>query len=156
MIPARRGLAARFKITDRTGEGKHAYSSLPVEAWSDDGGALVVGEKSGDLERADNYGNFVGVCEETYPEIVALIPAGAWRVEHTDKAGAEPWSEPLVAWGLSVDGAVYPIASDGNGDTEVLEHTKHSTWRVYHPETTEVPGMTETDSSAPSRRGRVN
>jgi hypothetical protein len=77
LIPAPRGLTARYK----DGDSKH-WHHKPVIAFDDDGHPLVIGDGKRDrsLIRADSYVNYGGLGDDPYPAVIALLPAGGWRV----------------------------------------------------------------------------
>jgi hypothetical protein len=130
MIPAPRGLTARYKQD----ESPLAWDYKPVIAFGDDGHPLIVGEGKRDrnLVRADTYANYDGLGDDLYPAIVALLPAGGWRVAWSRDDGQGEWSQPLVGWGLKADGSVVPLDTDGTGCVEELDSPRGK-YRVYHP-----------------------
>lgn len=132
MIPAPPGLTARYKHGEEPGHWSHR----PVIAFSeDDGHPLVIGDgkRDRDLIRAGTYANYDGMGDDPYPAIVALLPAGGWRVAWPQEDGTE-WSQPLVGWGLRADGSVVPLDTDATGSVEELD-SLHGKFRICHPDT---------------------
>jgi hypothetical protein len=128
MIPAPAGLVAKYKGADDT---------KPVLAFDDEGRAMVLGDRG--LVYADGYyGRELDHISDYHsdPTLAGLIPAGGWRIEHTGQDGAK-WSQPLVGWGLRVDGTVVPLDTDDGGNVDSLAEVG-GTWRVYHPDATET------------------
>jgi hypothetical protein len=79
-----------------------------VIAFSDDGAALVAGERG------------------------YLVPAGGWRIGYTRDDGTTR-SEPVVAWAITRAGRVTPLRIDG--DNLVMDTIDCSgRFRVYHPD----------------------
>lgn len=137
MIPARPGLVANYKRqrTDSTGaKGKPWWEPRPIEGWSDDGVPLVL-DRYGQLEDARRIEGYEGI-DQSGTDIVALIPAGGWRVEFSTEDGT--FSEPLVGWALRSDGSVVALATDSTGEVEDLEGYADKP-RIFHPGTTLRP-----------------
>jgi hypothetical protein len=134
VIPARHGYVAVYGPSDSSGVFK-AKRRLEVVAWDDDGYPMVLPEEPpGDREhrgltRADALADYDGVEEDPFPRIIALIPAGGWRVEWRNDAGS--WSEPLVGWGIRTSGLVDALITDGDGDVRPVDLPG---WRIYHPD----------------------
>jgi hypothetical protein len=108
MIPAPPGLVAQYKHS----EPEH-WTNLPIVAFDEDGRPLVVdaeGRHKTRLVHAEAYANYHGMAEDPYSALTALLPAGGWRVEHIQDDGSK-WSEPLVGWGLKLNGDVVPLAT---------------------------------------------
>lgn len=63
---------------------------------------------------------------------VAFIPGGGWMIERKNEDGTV-FIEPVVGWGMTTDGAVYAVDTDGLGQTERLDQYGDSP-RVFHPE----------------------
>ena len=137
MIAAPVGLTARYKHDEPPGHWSHK----PVIAFDDDGHPLVVGdgERDRSLVRADVYANCDGVGDDPYPSVIALLPAGGWRVVWSQEGGTE-WSQPLVGWALRADGSVVPLDTDATGSVEELG-SLHGKYRIYHPEQRETPAV---------------
>ncbi|MFY1589127.1 hypothetical protein ACN267_32245 [Micromonospora sp. WMMD734] len=133
MIPAPRGLAARYKRANST---HHIH--LPLVAFDDEGHPLVVSEKTGALVRADRSRDFDGVEPYPYSELVAIAPAGGWRVAWKTASGGE-WSQPLVGWGLKADGTVVPLDADPGGFVDDFGDSPTHTYRIYHPDADPTP-----------------
>ncbi|MEV5691133.1 hypothetical protein [Micromonospora globbae] len=127
MIPAPRGLVARYKHTN-----PDHYTTKPVVAFDDDGRPLIMHETNNRLTPADIYSNFADVAEDPCPNIVAIMPAGGWRVAYATDDGGE-WSTPLVGWGVKADGTVVPLDCDPDGNVEDFDHLGGK-WRIYHPD----------------------
>ncbi|MFY1703929.1 hypothetical protein ACN28G_19705 [Micromonospora sp. WMMA1923] len=140
MIPAPRGLAARYKNANST---HHTY--LPLVAFDDEGRPLVVSEKTGELVRADRYRNFDGVEPHPHADLVAIVPADGWRVAWKTASGGE-WSQPLVGWGLKADGTVVPLDCDPAGYVDDFGDSATHTYRIYHPDADPTP---DADAEAP-------
>ena len=79
-------------------------------------------------------------------EIIAIIPAGGWRVRYTYPDGST-YSAPLVGWALrDTDGFIFPLISDGSGyvedaaaDRQVTlldggHNSERATYVIYHPD----------------------
>ena len=133
MIPAPSGLVALYKH-----ENPSHHTDLPVIAFDDDGHPLVI-DGTGKLDktrliRADSYNNYDGMAEDPHPPITALLPDGGWRAEFTDTDGTKS-SEPLVGWGLRVDGSVVPLTTDSAGFVDDFDGLSQE-YRIYHPDTT--------------------
>ncbi len=134
MIPAPPGLIARYKQDESS---PLAWDHRPVIAFGDDGHPLVIGggKRDRSLVRAGAYSNYDGLGDDPYPPVVALLPAGGWRVAGAQDDGTV-WSQPLVGWGLRADGSVVPLDTDGTGCVEELD-SLHGKYRVYHPDAQE-------------------
>lgn len=134
MIPATSPYRAAFK--HRNGAGGTYYEYMPVIAWDDEGNPLVACDdgKSQRLLPARTYNNFAHV-EPDEQRIIALIPGGGWRVEHSEDDGAT-WSHPLVAWALQAGGLLVPVETDSDG---VAEEVMDRAYRIYHPDALEGP-----------------
>jgi hypothetical protein len=81
---------------------------LPVEAWSDDGAALVVDEKAGRLAPAHTMAGFEGLmpCRRH----MAVIPAApGWRVRQV--AGDEVDVLDVIGWVMDDDGRGLPVVA---------------------------------------------
>jgi hypothetical protein len=131
VIPAPPGLFAHYQI-ERDGKVYRTRAEEVVVAFDDEGAALVLDEDDGDLKRADRCVDFRSVSQ--YPSrwntrIVALIPAGGWRVEYTNPDGSESVL-PLVGWGATTSGQVVPLAYI-NEEVEPVDLHKG---RVFHPD----------------------
>lgn len=128
MIPAPRGYVAQYR--HKIGDKVH-YIHQPIVAFDEDGDPYVAPNGMGKrFVPAYSIDNYVGVDEDPEPPIVALLPAGGWRIERTDEEDGTTWSGPLVGWGLKADGATVPLASDGEGFVE----EPSGDFRVYHPD----------------------
>lgn len=164
MIPAHPGYIAVFGSTDSDGKFL-LQDQLPVEAWDDDGCPLVIPsgrpkDRYRGLTRADRFDNFASVQrDDGYPEIVALIPGGGWRIEWSDE-GHPPWSQPLVGWGITTTGSVVPLDTDGDGLVEPIDPggKSHRGVRIFHPDPNNPDpdvhprGTTAFDASRTDRR----
>lgn len=133
MIPATRPYVARYEHKSANGSRSY-FSELPVAAWDNEGYPLVVRSDSHCLERANTWRNFAGIDTADSP-VVAAVPGGGWRVEHTQEDGAV-WSEPIVAWAIYPNGTAQAITVDGDGYADELVQ-RDGEWHVYHPSTAE-------------------
>lgn len=138
MIPAPRGYVAHF--ARKKPDGTTALTSKRVIAFDEDGIPCVLSDAERSLVRADsasNAGDYGWTNEGAHPPILALIPAGGWRIEKTTEDGVT-WSEPLVGWGATPDGSVVPldINSDGKVRTPQGQVPLYTKFRIYHPDRT--------------------
>jgi hypothetical protein len=118
MIPARTGIIAEI-----------AGELVAVEAFDDEGRALVLDRQKGRLVPAEALPGFSGLRDT---DLVAIIPGGGWRAHKpgdVDIMGHGTIVTPVVAWGLKVDGSVEAyVWQDADGIVEagqvglVLEH----------------------------------
>ena len=135
MIPAPRRLFAFYRYTAKASgplattrketvgdqsitlePGEYLRAAYEVLAFNDDGEPYVLSK--GTLVRANELPGFVGVGQTARDDapIVQMIPAIDWVVWRVDQGG--PWSNRVVAWGLTSDGAVVALEADGNGLVE--------------------------------------
>lgn len=130
MIPAPDGFAARIKRTFTDNQGKHAhyYDQLPIVAFDGDE-PLVADPERKALLNLSRHG-LVGI--ERDERIIAIMPAGGWRIEWTNKDGSS-WSEPLVGWGLRADGTVAALETDADGVVIPISEISGDN-RIYHPD----------------------
>lgn len=98
MIPARPGYVAEFR-----GQA----TDLPVEAFDDDGYALVLDSKAGRLVRATDLNDFAGVTERLDTPLAVVPGGGRWVVRYTDNG--EQREEFVVAWSVTADGLATPL-----------------------------------------------
>lgn len=87
-----------------TGRGYRRLSDIKVGKIADDGKVTLWGEEN---EKISEYGDdFSG-------HIVSIIPVtGEWEQVYTcteDDGTTKVYSEPVIAWGLTVLGAVIPV-----------------------------------------------
>lgn len=92
-----------------------------VEAWDDDGNALVVDEKAGKLVPANDRVGFYEL-QFTDGRYITALPADGWVAKfHTDKP-EESFTEPLLCWLVEQDGTIAACSIDARGVTEVLTY----------------------------------
>lgn len=89
MIPAH-GYKAYFQTASGAPDLGH-----PVAAFDDQGYALVLDHKHGQLVRADRLGDLHSVGYEPAPTIV---PGGGWMASFVDEVSRELYSVPIVGW----------------------------------------------------------
>lgn len=120
-----------FALYTREGPPRQV-SRKSVIAFSDDGAALVAGNR-GSLVPAGQLAAFDRLTDGgDGPEFTALIPAAGWRIEYTRDDGTAH-SEPIVAWALTRAGRVTPLYV--NGDNHVMDAIDYNgRFRVYHPD----------------------
>lgn len=108
MIPTRDTYDAVFEM--RLANGTEHEEHLPVEAWNEDGEALVLGHK-GDLIIARSRSGFIGI--ERRPQIVAVIPGGGYTLGSTFE-GVE-YTAPVLVWTVDDRGWAKPIVATDEG-----------------------------------------
>lgn len=120
MIPARPGTTADL-----------ANDLVPVEAWDDEGRALVIDEASGRLVPAAEQPGFRKVYRS---DVLAIIPGGGWLADYRTKPlPGRLGTTPVVAWGLKASGFVEPYIWRGEDRVvEVLPEDDYITLR--HPD----------------------
>ncbi|WP_288438177.1 hypothetical protein [uncultured Gordonia sp.] len=95
-------------------------SLLDVVAFTDDGVPYVLDTEHGRLTRGR------GSITVDDARVVSVMPAPDHVVTWTLDDGSRI-TEPLVGWGLRVDGTVVALATDPSGDVEALVESDHST-----------------------------
>ncbi|MEU0508824.1 MULTISPECIES: hypothetical protein [Amycolatopsis] len=81
---------------------------ITVEKFSDEGDALVVDPRRGQLRTASRMKGFQGLEQcPRWPPVVTPAQPG-WRVVGTLESGEE-WSDPVVAWAIDDTGYGYPL-----------------------------------------------
>ncbi|MEU5872487.1 hypothetical protein AB0A73_13145 [Glycomyces sp. NPDC047369] len=128
MIPAKGNYKAAYRQNRR---GKDAWDYKRVEAWDDEGRALVLSEQRGRLVRADSWSGFDGITEDESP-IVAVLPGGGWLVEWTNDEDGTTSTEPLLAWAVNSAGWATPIDAATDGIAMPLEDDSKG-WRLIPP-----------------------
>lgn len=129
MIPVSRQYEAIYKCTDNL--GKAYYSRLPVEAWSDDGAALVVDLAAGRLREARSYADFERL-QETDGHTVGAIPGGGWLLSAKD--GEAERTEPVVGWSVTAGGVWAAHTADGEGYVETVDIREGDGQRLVPPD----------------------
>ncbi|MGW0779049.1 hypothetical protein ACWD01_36920 [Streptomyces sp. NPDC002835] len=110
MIPAQHPYEAHYKQEE---DGRTGFRSKPVIAWDDEGQALVVDERTGQLVPANNGRTFTGLSEGGHP-VVAAIPGGGWSARYKHPDGTSTL-DPLVAWTVHSNGTLTPVDTDTTG-----------------------------------------
>lgn len=130
MFQAAKGFKAAFRAKAAGGGGKprkewvgnrqvdlapdEYVSHVDVEAWSEEGEPLVLGQEG--LLIASGA-KFLGVVRDSAP--VQLIPAEGWQVWRVDVDGTA-WHVPIAAWALMSDGSITAAEPDSDGTFEYL------------------------------------
>jgi hypothetical protein len=112
MIKAEPGFTAVFKVADGS------TRTVEVVAWDDEGNALVLDSKRGQLVPARSYSSaFQGVTHTRDPYITA-VPGQGWTIEVTEEDG-KVWMHPVIAFAIDMDGYGIVITGAGDGSVEV-------------------------------------
>jgi hypothetical protein len=104
---------------------------VPVEAWDEQGRALIVERTRGRLVPADAQDGFVVVYEA---DVIAIIPGGGWVADHAANPkmpGAEAYTTPIVAWVLKPNGFIAPFEWGGQDGPREVEDDEFTVLR--HP-----------------------
>ncbi len=98
---------------------------LPVERFSEDGHAMVVGdERNGRLVEARNVDGFVQIIRRG--RFVSMVPeTTGWRVG--GKVDGAAWAKPVVAWMIGDHGVGVPLVkSEFNTEIEFASYIDKS------------------------------
>jgi hypothetical protein len=113
MIPTNGSYEAHFRYT---GHGGVSYvRKVPVEAWDDDGAALVLHEDTGGLLQARGRPGFEGVSRADRARTVAVLPGGGWRLAWKQDDGSDDVISPVLGWVVGDDGWATPLDVDEDG-----------------------------------------
>ncbi|MGH9209856.1 MAG: hypothetical protein ACRD2C_04150 [Acidimicrobiales bacterium] len=101
-----------------------------VEAWDDEGHALVVDSRVGRLVRASDQPGFEDVHGSN---LVAIIPGGGWLADHRPDPDAPEagYVTPVAAWGLTAEGFIEPFVWHG---PERIEEAREEYITIRHPD----------------------
>lgn len=109
MIKADPGFVAVFKNANNT----HTEAVL---AWDDQGHALVLDARRGQLVQARSLDGFRQVQQGDDPYLTA-VPGQGWLVEATEPDG-KVWTQPVIAFALDKDGCGVVVTGAGDGSVE--------------------------------------
>lgn len=119
MIPTTTAYEAVYRLPKRNGDG-HFLQTVSVEAWSEDGAALIVDEKTGQLVEAAGQAGFRGL-QPAGGRYIAALPADGWVATFAVPSGpASAFTEPVLCWLVEQDGTVAAVSVDKDGVSEVL------------------------------------
>jgi hypothetical protein len=112
--------------------GEKLRIQKPVEAWDDDGEALVANDK-GRLVRASSYSNFDGVEQASDDRIVSVLPGGGWQFKFQGEA--ETWIAPVLGWAVDEQGyaTALQVEPDENGYGPMATPCKSTTVELLPP-----------------------
>ncbi|MGW0805252.1 hypothetical protein [Nonomuraea sp. NPDC002799] len=125
MIKAEPGFVATFKSTDGT------LRTMDVVAWDDEGRALVLDGRRGELVDARSYGDLRDVTHKRDPYISA-VPGQGWLIEVTEQDG-KTWTHPVIAFAIDLDGYGTVVAGAGDGSVEVERDLNGDTRKLIPP-----------------------
>jgi hypothetical protein len=103
-----------------------------VQAWSDNGDALILDSEAGRLVPAHEVSGFLAV-EASTGRYIAAVPADGWAVRYGTEAGGN--TEPVICWLVQDDGGVDPVVggADGHPYPLTLDHrTAHGIDATFH------------------------
>lgn len=111
-----------------------AHVTQRIIAWDSDGFALIVDAINGTLQRAADQPHFLRlqVDYDVAAQYVAALPGGGWTVEFSGVDGTTE-SIPVVAWGVSPEGAVTPLINGTNEACPVPQTLQP--WMLVAPST---------------------
>lgn len=66
---------------------------------------------------------------------IQIMPSDGWRIEWDD-GDEEGWDQPLVGWGVTRLGLIYPLTAGSDGMVEKVESygSGRDNFRIYHPD----------------------
>lgn len=120
MIPARPGTTA---VIDG--------DLVAVEAWDDEGRALVVNPEQGRLVPAEDKPGFEVVYDS---HLISIIPGGKWlALSEPDSASPQKfrYASPVVAFVLKTDGFIVPYIWRGD---DAIAEAEERFFTLWHPD----------------------
>jgi hypothetical protein len=124
-------------------QGRTIDRILEVEAWNEDGDALVVDEDSGRLVPARALDGFYGLVEDRDPN-VAAVPGQGWSVQYANDDGSVI-SMPVIAfafeggdWSVIMAGDLGEIGTQRDVGFSDVTLTPPAGWPVVNNSQTSV------------------